>query len=316
MLNKAIFERSKNLISIIIPSFNERYKILETLEALIEHLENSSLNMEYEIIVVDSSEDDTFQILEQSVYSKNDKCKFIHSEKRLFPGEARNIGVKNSKFDIIVFVDSGFTFEDNWITELVKPLIQHKDGEIDIVWGITKTNTKERKDRLIAYLVESKSSKRSILPNVALRKKIFYDGNWFLNDLRAVEDTRFIKQIIGKYNETFVNAINYYSGHPKTLRSAFKKWSDYSYYSVKAGYYKKTKLSLFQISVFILILILIVFPYSVILILLLQLFRILYKSNKNYKVSFLEIPYILILSFCIDFGRLYGSIKGLIGKLI
>jgi len=165
--------------------------------------------------------------------------------------------------------------------------------------------------KIESYLVESKASQRRVLPNMAIRKEVFYDGHWFLNNLRAVEDTRFINEIKGNYNEVFVDATNYYSGHPQSLFSAFKKWSNYSYYSFKAGYYKKTKLSILQHLGYLLILILMKAKFSIPIILILQIARVLYRANKKYTISIFEFFYIILLSFFIDFGRLYGSLKGL-----
>jgi len=135
------------MVSIIIPSFNEQFKLIETLDALNQHINKFFSDIEYEIIVIDSSEDNTFEIIKKSEYYKNGQFKFIHSNKRLFPGEARNMGIKNSKYNIIVFVDSGFSFKENWLARLVEPLLDNP--EIDIAWGITETSTKCKKDRII-----------------------------------------------------------------------------------------------------------------------------------------------------------------------
>lgn len=301
------------MISIIIPSFNEEFKLIETLDALSQHIKKSILNIEIEIIVVDSSEDNTFDIIKVSRYYDKKQYKFIHSNKRLFPGDARNMGIEKSEYDIIVFVDSGFSFKENWLIRLIEPLLNNP--EIDITWGVTETSIKHKKDRLVAYLVENKTLQRRILPNMAIRKKIFYDGHWFLSNLRAVEDTKFINEIKENYNEVFVDAINYYSGHPQSLVSAFRKWSNYSYYSIEAGYYNKIKLSILQYLVYILLIFSMELKLSIPIILILQILRVLYKSNKKYVIKFYEFFYIVLISFFIDFGRLHGSLKGLVKQI-
>ena len=301
---------SLQLVSIIIPSYNEGKALLETLQNLVENIRNSSFDEEYEIIVIDSSDDGKADIRYFSHLKDNNRIKIIHRKLRTFPGEARNIGVKNAKYDIIVFTDVGFKFEKDWLVKLIKPLLT--DCSIDIAWGITKTSTENKMDRLFAHLIGGREKTRRIIPNVAIRKKVFLDGHWFKNDLRAVEDTRFIHEIKGNYNEVFVEAINYYSGHPQNLVEAFKKWSAYSYYSYMAGYRRKAYLSIFQLVFYLLLIILLRNRLALFLIVLLQFLRVVLKSDKNYKVNVLEKIYVLILSFAIDIGRLQGSLKAII----
>lgn len=302
------------MISIIIPSFNEGNVLLETVERLVENIKNSSEEIEYEIILVDSSTDDTFEKIKSSKYNKENQIKMIKSKQRMFPGQARNLGVEQAQYDIIVFTDVGFSFEEDWLINLTKPLIDEAD--IDLSWGITETSRLNSKDRMTAYLIESKSTERRILPNLAIRKKVFLDGHWFKNDLRAVEDTRFIHEIKDKYKEVFTQAINYYSGHPQSFLSAFKKWSTYSYYSYIAGYTRKATLSVVQTLAYLLILILVNKWISIPLILILQSGRVLLKSNDKYEISPLEFPYILILSFFMDIGRFWGSVKGIFTQML
>lgn len=298
------------MLSIVIPSYNEGNAILETIENLIDNICGSNYITDYEIIVVDSSTDNTFEILQHSRLNKKNRINLIKNSSRIFPGEARNLGVKKSKYDIIVFTDSGFTFSKNWLDKLIKPLITN--NSIDISWGVTETSVVNSKDRMFAYLIESKQIQRRVIPNVAIRKKVFEDGHWFESDLRAVEDTRFINEVKDKYNEVFVEAVNYYSGHPQSLSDAFKKWSTYSYYSYIAGYKRKAALSILQASIYIIVILLFRNKFALLLVLLLQLIRVILKSNNKYKVRILEFLYIMILSFYIDFGRLHGSLKGIL----
>lgn len=301
------------MISIVIPSYNEGNVLLETIRRLIDNISNSSYKLEYEILVIDSSTDDKFKTMQLSKLRYKDRINVIRSKSRMFPGGARNLGVKNSKYDIIVFTDAGFTFEKDWFVRLTEPLLN--DDSVDISWGVTRTSISNPKDRLFAYLIESKQKQRRIIPNVAMRKKVFTDGHWFKGDLRAVEDTRFIHEINGKYNEVFVKAINYYSGHPQSLADAFNKWSVYSYYSYNAGYRKKALLSILQMGSYAILIILLKNELSFLSIILFQFLRVIIKSNNKYKINALEFIYVLALSFCIDFGRLHGSLKAIFGGI-
>jgi len=65
----------------------------------------------YEVIVVDSSSDSTPQVVNQ--YSP--RVTLIHSASRLYPGPARNLGIKHAGAEIIAFTDSDCVVDANWI---------------------------------------------------------------------------------------------------------------------------------------------------------------------------------------------------------
>lgn len=297
------------MVSIVIPCYNEGENITKTLERLFKHIDESDYKENYEVIVVDSSTDNTYDLIQQSEYWLRDGLRVIRSNHQMFPGEARNVGIEAAKFDIIVFVDSGFSFERNWFYELVTPLMDHDD--LDITWGRTYTSVVDDMDRMFAYLVESKTRDRKVLPNMAIRKKVFADGHWFSRDLRAVEDTRFIQEISGQYNERHVNAVNLYSGHPRTLKGAFRKWRIYSYYSHMAGYRRKGLLSSFQVATYLVIFLLFEPYLSLFFIIIGQSLRVLLKSNPRYRIKTWEFPKVIAMSFAIDAGRLVGTLHAL-----
>src|SRR3989304_5559962 len=85
-------------ISVIIPSYNSS----QTVEACLQSVLNQKTKVNYEVLVVDSSTDNTLKILKRYV----SKIRFLHFLKRCDVGTARNIGIKNVKADIIVFIDA------------------------------------------------------------------------------------------------------------------------------------------------------------------------------------------------------------------
>ena len=92
-------------ISIIIPSYNRREMLTNTLCGLLvqEHFDK-----EYEVIIVDNGSDDLFSTSGMDI----DFCFPIKIIKRNLrsgnfrPGSARNIGALNARHEIIVFLDS------------------------------------------------------------------------------------------------------------------------------------------------------------------------------------------------------------------
>lgn len=134
----------KNLVTIIIPIFNEEKVIWECLKSL---QKQSYKNLEI-ILVDDGSTDKTLEIIE------NFKLKNSRSlsrsgnllslkQKHNGPGPARNLGTKHAKGNILVFVDSDMTFDENFIKDLVSPIIKG-----DTIGTFSKNEMNANKDNI------------------------------------------------------------------------------------------------------------------------------------------------------------------------
>ena len=112
-------------ISIIIPIYNSENFIYECMNSLIHQTFKN-----FEIICVnDGSTDKSLKILKN--YKKRDKRINIITQKNMGPGIARNIGMKASKGDYLIFLDSDDIFEDTMLEELYAK-IKGYDAEIVI----------------------------------------------------------------------------------------------------------------------------------------------------------------------------------------
>jgi len=98
-------------ISVIIPSYNSGKTIKACLESLIKQ------NLESEIIVVDDGSKDNTKSLIHSF----PKVKLL-TQTHLGPGAARNLGAKQAKGEILIFVDSDMEFDQNFLKDLTKPI--------------------------------------------------------------------------------------------------------------------------------------------------------------------------------------------------
>ena len=109
------------MISVIIPTYNEEDVILDCLTSL-----SKQSVRDFEIIVVDDGSTDlTVKKLEEVKEILDIKIKIIYG-KHEGAGAARNLGVKNSKGEILVFVDADMIFEKHFLKMLVKPIIAGK----------------------------------------------------------------------------------------------------------------------------------------------------------------------------------------------
>lgn len=100
------------LISIIIPTYKARSTIIRTLTSLYQQDHDGKK----EIIVVNSSQDDT----EQIIHSQFPDVQVIQLEKRAFTGAAKNTGLRRAKGDIIAFIDSDCIAERNWLSAILQ----------------------------------------------------------------------------------------------------------------------------------------------------------------------------------------------------
>lgn len=105
-------KRVKKPISIVIPSHNEASYLPVLLSSITNHLHD---NFQCQTIVVDNgSNDETQKVLEDWIID------YIQLEEKTFPSIARNIGAKNAKNDVIVFLDADTEITVNWANQLAK----------------------------------------------------------------------------------------------------------------------------------------------------------------------------------------------------
>lgn len=104
-----------NLVSVIIPVYNEEADVKECLKSL-----QSQSYKSIEIIVIDDgSTDSTKQIINKFPVK-------LLEQNHQGPGVARNKGAKAVKGDILVFVDADMTFDKDFIKDLIFPIIRNK----------------------------------------------------------------------------------------------------------------------------------------------------------------------------------------------
>jgi GT2 family glycosyltransferase len=100
------------LISVIVPSYRSRHAIPRCLEALRRQERPGS----YEVIVADSSDDGTADVIAQ----RFPEAKVLRSAKRLAPGAARNLAIRRAVGEILAFTDADCVPSPDWILEIRK----------------------------------------------------------------------------------------------------------------------------------------------------------------------------------------------------
>lgn len=104
-------------ISIIIPTYNEEKDILQTLKS-IHDLDYDN----FEVLIIDDSTDSTPDIINNY---KSRKINYYRPNKRAGRCEARNIGVKRSKGEILIILNADVFLPRNFIKKIIK---HYEDG--------------------------------------------------------------------------------------------------------------------------------------------------------------------------------------------
>lgn len=105
-------------VSIVIPTFNEEKVILDCLESLSKQTYKDS-----EIIVVDDgSTDRTLKRI--SLFTSHYSQVTVLRQQHAGAGAARNLGVRHTSGDILVFVDADMTFDKNFIKKLIASIVK------------------------------------------------------------------------------------------------------------------------------------------------------------------------------------------------
>lgn len=98
------------VISVIIPSYNSEQTITHCLDSLMVQ----SYEGDFEIIIVDSSDDRTPEVVAVGYPG----VKLIHLCHKTDPGTARNLGIGQATGEIIAFTDADCTIKYNWLEKM------------------------------------------------------------------------------------------------------------------------------------------------------------------------------------------------------
>lgn len=276
----------KSKISVIIPAYNEEATIAACLSSL-----GGQNYPDYEIIVVDDgSTDSTFQVASKSKI-KNLKIKVLR-QRHKGPGAARNLGAKEAKGEILVFVDSDMTFAPKFLRNLVKPIISGKakgtfskdeyvsnwDNIWARCWNINQ-NWAERRRHPRVY-PDTQKVFRAILKKEFDKVGGFTPGG-YTDDYSLWEKLR--------YEAVNASGAVFYHENPSTLAEVFKqaKWSGKRKY--KLGFFGDI-VALIRAS----------FPVSFIV----GLIKSIFKKE----------PGFLIFKIVYDFGIFVGILEAMITK--
>ena len=209
----------KNKISLIIPSISRSFSMNDLLTNICLWSFLPS-----EIVIVNTS--GTKIIVENYLKKKFDKINIrlnIINKKNLYPGAARNLGILNSKFDYILFLDMNTVpYSKDWLKNNFDFLLKNK---LDGLCGQTYYMAETFKEKLIRASTYGRGLLRTI-PGSIFSKKTINDVGKFNSVTRAGEDTEWLQKL-NKANFKIRDSIVpiYYKGLYNVSYSGItKKW--------------------------------------------------------------------------------------------
>ncbi len=112
--------------SIVIPCYNE----VNTIEHLIRRVKDSALNPKEIVLVDDSSNDGTTELIRNSLRSQVDQV--VYHETNRGKGACLRSGFSAASGDVIIVQDADLEYSPSDYGKLVQPII---DGKADVVYG-------------------------------------------------------------------------------------------------------------------------------------------------------------------------------------
>ncbi len=208
------------LVSIVIPLFNAKDYIAETIESV---LKQSYKNIEL-IVVDDCSTDGSYELVED--FSKRDsRVKLIRLEQNFGgPAKPRNIGVENSKGEYIAFLDA----DDIWEEEKLEVQIGLMEQE---GYNFTSTNILNVDENLKD--IDSRYSISNFLRRISEKRGVC---DLIKNSFIATSSVVVKRDIIEKFSEDrdFISVEDLCLW----IRLLDKKGTKYSYISQKLVKYR------------------------------------------------------------------------------
>lgn len=306
------------LVTLVVPMLNEAQVLHELLTGLANQTRKPN-----EIIFIDAgSTDGSIEIVNEWWRVHGWPCLGCRVVTSLgaYPGEARNVGIKESQGQWIAFIDAGIEPENNWLEQL---LDHSKESSSEGVFGVCLFTADTFFQRVVCSLTSGYGAVIPVLPASIIKKEVFNIVGLFPKKFRAAEDLLWLSEYERHYGDRTVawGAKVIYRHFPKNLTALAKKWRLAEYCCVLSGMRKKQRI----IFLAILLLLLLSFNYNAMLgaillfsyLTLRAVFFPIYRSvERSWWTSQLSaIPVAILTAIVIDISKLVGNIQGVLSAI-
>ena len=180
--------QGKPLVSVVIPVYNGE----ATIERCLDSVFAQRPPFEFEVIVADSSEDRTPQIISE----KFPQVRLVRLSERAFPGTARNAAIRYATAPYVAMTDADCVVARDWLERVIE---MQATGEYAAVGGAICNGTPWSASGFVGYMLEfrefiPKAPRREVFTiptaNLCCRREVF-DRFGLFDDVRASEDLLF-----------------------------------------------------------------------------------------------------------------------------
>jgi glycosyltransferase involved in cell wall biosynthesis len=127
--------RARPMVSIVIPTYNRKDLLRETLQSLAQQTYPSD---RFEIIVVDDGSSDGTQEITAEAFPFTLRYVQQHNQG---DAAARNFGAQQSQADILVFLDDDILVEPDYLTCLIQAPTMYQNSIVVGTWDLWRTKT-------------------------------------------------------------------------------------------------------------------------------------------------------------------------------
>ena len=219
-------------VSLVIPCHNPSYN----LEKLTNNIQLWS-QLPQEILLIDSSlEPVAFTQDFTNFCNINDVVLKIFHAKNLYPGKARNLGIKNSEYPIIAFLDILTLPTPDWLKDGCVS-VEESESEYQGVWGNTIYIANTRFKKLMRACTFGNLPIRT-LPGSIIKKSAFELSGLFIESTRAGEDADWMSRA-ALHKLSFkdpAETLSYDGLSDMTLFGLVRKWYRNYFFSAQLPY--------------------------------------------------------------------------------
>jgi len=174
-------------VSLVIPNQNSNDKLSLLLNCIIDW--DTFPN---EIVIIDSSSSKliTHDHFDRFCQLNKINLKILH-KKNLYPGAARNIGIKESANSLVGFLDVLTLPHPKWLSDSLR---EFSDESVDGVWGYTEYQTSNRFEEIVRAATYGVLPVKT-LPGSLIKKNTFSYSGLFIESTRAGEDSDWIARV-------------------------------------------------------------------------------------------------------------------------
>lgn len=192
------------MISIVIPLYNKKDSIIESVVSVL-----NQTHKDFELIVInDGSTDDSILHLSKI----QDSRVRVLNKPNGGVSSARNMGIRNSRFDLIAFLDADDQWESDYLDQMLSFRRNYPNAAIFAcnIQLKTKKYTKNAIDFLESgyvsdYFKISTNHAIATSSSVLIEKKVFEKVGYFDENISSGEDLDMWFRIINKFQLAFLN---------------------------------------------------------------------------------------------------------------